>query len=164
MLSDLSYGHRTASSAGERRAPMQPPPKRTKIVATVGPASRDPAMLRSLFLAGVNVVRLNFSHGTHDEAATIIADVRRIARELNLHVAILQDLPGPKVRTGPFADGVASVRLEAGAPFVLTTEPEPGDAEHVSVSYPGLDGARAPRGGGAGVLGIARFRFGGEHE
>jgi pyruvate kinase len=117
---------------------VQPPPKRTKIVATVGPASREPAMLRALFLAGVNVVRLNFSHGTHDEHAAIIADVRRIARELGLHVAVLQDLPGPKVRTGTFADGTASVRLQDGAPFTLTTEQVAGDAQHVSVSYAGL--------------------------
>ena len=117
---------------------MPPPPKRTKIVATVGPASRDPAMLRSLFLAGVNVVRLNFSHGTHDEHAATIADVRRIAKELGLHVAILQDLPGPKVRTGTFGNGTASVRLVTGKPFTLTTEQTAGDAEQVSVSYAGL--------------------------
>jgi pyruvate kinase len=117
---------------------MQPPPKRTKIVATVGPASRDPAMLRAFFLAGVNVVRLNFSHGTHEEHAATIADVRRIATELGLHVAILQDLPGPKVRTGTFANGTISVRLTEGATFVLTTEQVAGDGEHVSVSYPGL--------------------------
>ncbi|MDB5027350.1 MAG: pyruvate kinase [Candidatus Eremiobacteraeota bacterium] len=95
-------------------------------------------MLRSLFLAGVNVIRLNFSHGTHDEHAAIIADVRRIARELGLYVGILQDLPGPKVRTGTFVDGTSSVRLEDGAPFTLTTEQVKGDAEHVSVSYAGL--------------------------
>jgi len=117
---------------------MQPPPKRTKIVATLGPASREPAMLRSLFSAGVNVARLNFSHGTHDEHAETIADVRRIAKELGLHVAILQDLPGPKVRTGTFADGVSSVRLAQGAPFLLSTEPVAGGAEQISVSYPGL--------------------------
>ncbi len=134
----LSFSRRTAGSAEEPRAPMQPPPKRTKIVATAGPASRDPAMLRSLFLAGVNVIRLNFSHGTHDDHAAIIADVRRIAKELGLYVAILQDLPGPKVRTGTFADGTASVRLETGSAFTLTTEQAPGDAEHVSVSYAGL--------------------------
>jgi len=117
---------------------MRPPPKRTKIVATLGPASRDPAMLRSLFLAGVNVARLNFSHGTHEEHAATIADVRRIARELDLHVAILQDLPGPKVRTGEFTDGVTSIQLVAGTPFTLTTEPGAGDAESVTVSYAGL--------------------------
>jgi pyruvate kinase len=129
---------RTAGEVEEPRAPMQPPPKRTKIVATAGPASRDPAMLRALFLAGVNVIRLNFSHGTHDEHAQTIADVRRIAHELDLHVAILQDLPGPKVRTGGFADGTASVKLQTGEPFTLTTEPVAGDSHQVSVSYAGL--------------------------
>jgi pyruvate kinase len=137
-VSVLSSTRRTTDEVEERRAPMQPLPKRTKIVATVGPASREPAMLRALFLAGVNVVRLNFSHGTHDEHAATIADVRRIANELNLHVAILQDLPGPKVRTGSFSNGTASVKLETGKPFTLTTEQVPGDAEHVSVSYAGL--------------------------
>jgi pyruvate kinase len=113
-------------------------PKRTKIVATIGPASRDPAMLRALFLAGVNVVRLNFSHGTHEEHATVIADVRRVAAELHLHIAILQDLPGPKVRTGRYAPGIESIVLENGAPLILTTETVAGTAERISVSYAGL--------------------------
>jgi pyruvate kinase len=118
---------------------MQPPRKRTKIVATVGPASRDPETLRALFLAGANVVRLNFSHGTYDEHAAVIADVRRVARELGLHIAILQDLPGPKVRTGGYAEGVQSVMLNDGADFTLTTVPDViGDARRVSVSYAGL--------------------------
>jgi pyruvate kinase len=112
--------------------------KRTKIVATVGPASRDPKMLRELFIAGVNVVRLNFSHGTHAEHATVIADVRRIADQLGMHIAILQDLPGPKVRTGPLSDGVPAVLLANGAPFTLTTEACSGTAARVSVSYAGL--------------------------
>jgi pyruvate kinase len=112
--------------------------KRTKIVATVGPATRDPAMLRELLLAGVNVVRLNFSHGTHDEHRAVIADVRRIAAELDAHVAVLQDLPGPKVRTGMLAEGLSSVTLENGANFTLTTDDVAGTAERVSVSYAGL--------------------------
>jgi pyruvate kinase len=134
----LSASRRTMGDVEEPRAPMQPPPKRTKMVATVGPASRDPAMLRAFFLAGVNVVRLNFSHGTHEEHAATISDVRRIATELGLHIAILQDLPGPKVRTGTFGGGATSVRLAEGATFVLTTEQVAGDANQVSVSYPGL--------------------------
>jgi pyruvate kinase len=112
--------------------------KRTKIVATIGPASRDPKMLRELFLAGVNVVRLNFSHGTHAEHAAVIADVRSIASDLGMQVAVLQDLPGPKVRTGPLADGAPSVLLVNGAPFTLTTEQVAGTAARVSVSYGGL--------------------------
>jgi len=112
--------------------------KRTKIVATIGPASRDPLILRELFRTGVNVIRLNFSHGTHDEHRAVIADVRRIASELGVHVAVLQDLPGPKVRTGPLADGADAVTLVEGAHFTLTTQAVAGTAERVSVSYANL--------------------------
>jgi len=109
--------------------------KRTKIVATVGPASRDPAILRSLFVCGANVLRLNFSHGAPDEHAEVIASARKISAELGIHTAILQDLPGPKVRTGALADGAASVRLERGAQFVITSEQIAGTAQRVSTSY-----------------------------
>ena len=112
--------------------------KRTKIVATLGPASRDPATLRALLRAGVDVVRLNFSHGTHAEHAATIDDVRRIAAELERPIAILQDLPGPKVRTGKLAGGVDAVLLEKGATFTLTTGDVAGTADGVSVNYPGL--------------------------
>ncbi len=112
--------------------------KRTKIVATIGPASRDPATLRALLRAGVDVVRLNFSHGTHAEHGATIEDVRRIAAELDRPVAILQDLPGPKVRTGKLAGGVDAVLLEKGAAFTLTTEDIAGTADGVSVNYAGL--------------------------
>ncbi len=110
--------------------------KRTKVVATIGPASRDPQMLRSLFVAGVNVVRLNFSHGTHAEHSAVIDDVRAITRDLGIHVAILQDLPGPKVRTGPLVD--EAVQLKIGQRFALTTGSEAGTAQAVSVNYAGL--------------------------
>ncbi|MGC1380104.1 MAG: pyruvate kinase [Candidatus Baltobacteraceae bacterium] len=109
--------------------------KRTKIVATVGPASSDPAILRSLFVCGANVLRLNFSHGTPDEHAAVIRNARKISAELGIHTAILQDLPGPKVRTGLLADGLASVYLERGARFAITTEPIAGTAERVSTTY-----------------------------
>ncbi|HEY9086362.1 MAG TPA: pyruvate kinase [Candidatus Tyrphobacter sp.] len=112
--------------------------KRTKIIATIGPASREGGVMRSLLLCGANVFRLNFSHGTPAEHGEAIAQARRIATELATTVAMLQDLPGPKVRTGPLADGVASVHLERDAPFVLTTQAVPGTSERVSVSYPGL--------------------------
>jgi len=112
--------------------------KRTKIVATIGPASQDPAILRSLFLSGANVVRLNFSHGTPDEHAAVIENTRKISAQLGIHTAVLQDLPGPKVRTGDLADGVSAVRLERGKRFALTTEPLRGTAEGVQVSYADL--------------------------
>ncbi|HEX3458852.1 MAG TPA: pyruvate kinase, partial [Candidatus Baltobacteraceae bacterium] len=103
--------------------------KRTKIVATVGPASRDPAVLRSLFVSGANVLRVNFSHGTPEEHGAVIASARQIAAELGIHAAILQDLPGPKVRTGPLADGVTSIRLDRGARFIITADPIEGTVE-----------------------------------
>jgi pyruvate kinase len=114
------------------------PKKRTKIVATLGPASRDPAIMRELFLSGVNVVRLNFSHGTHDEHRTVIEDVRRVSAELGIHAAILQDLPGPKVRTGPLAAGITSLKLSEGQAFTLTTDAVDGVEGRVSVSYANL--------------------------
>jgi pyruvate kinase len=109
--------------------------KRTKIVATIGPASRDPAIMRSLLVSGANVIRLNFSHGTPDEHAEVIRDARAISAELGIHTALLQDLPGPKVRTGKLAEGLSSIRLERGAHFVLTTDDVAGTAERVGVSY-----------------------------
>jgi pyruvate kinase len=109
--------------------------KRTKIVATVGPASRDPAILRSLFLSGANVLRLNFSHGTPEEHASVIRSAREISRELGIHTAVLQDLPGPKVRTGLLANGAASIALERGARFIITAEPVAGTVERVSTTY-----------------------------
>ena len=112
--------------------------KRTKIVATIGPASRDPATLRALVDAGLNVARLNFSHGTHEQHAATIVDLRRIAIETASHLAILQDLPGPKVRTGLLAGGAESVRLENGAHFSLVTYPIEGTQAGVSAAYDGL--------------------------
>jgi pyruvate kinase len=94
--------------------------------------------LRQLFFTGVNVVRLNFSHGTHEEHGATITDVRRIAAELGTHIAVLADLPGPKVRTGPLAGNAPSVRLVPGTTFTLTTEPVEGTADGVSVTYAGL--------------------------
>ncbi|HEU5481339.1 MAG TPA: pyruvate kinase [Candidatus Tumulicola sp.] len=112
--------------------------KRTKIVATVGPASREPAIMRSLFVSGANVIRLNFSHGTPDEHGAVIRDVRALAAELGIQVALLQDLPGPKVRTGKLAGGVRSVRLERGAHFAVTVDDVEGTGERASTSYRNL--------------------------
>jgi pyruvate kinase len=112
--------------------------KRTKIVATIGPASRDPAMLRQLVAAGLNVARLNFSHGTHEQHAATIADLRAIAQEAGVPIAVLQDLPGPKVRTGLLAGGVDAVHLDNGAAFTLLTHETEGTRERVSVNYDGL--------------------------
>ncbi|MEF3272864.1 MAG: pyruvate kinase [Chloroflexus sp.] len=111
--------------------------RRTKIVATLGPATSTPERITGLIRAGMNVARLNFSHGTHADHAARIAMVRRAAMELGRHVAILQDLQGPKIRTGPLANG-QPVELVAGQRFVITTEPIIGDANRVSTTYRAL--------------------------
>ena len=111
-----------------------PTRRATKIVATLGPASSDPALLEAMIRAGVNVVRLNFSHGKAqdhiDRAATVRAAAQRAGRE----VAIMADLQGPKIRVGKFAEG--KVQLESGAKFVLdASRTELGDIEGVGLDY-----------------------------
>jgi len=112
--------------------------RRTKIVCTIGPATAGEGQLRALIEHGMNVARLNFSHGDHVEHGAVLARLRAVARQLGVPLAILQDLAGPKVRVGAFADG--SVELEPGRSFALTTRPVDGSAERVSVSYAGLPG------------------------
>lgn len=107
---------------------------KTKIVCTIGPASRSPEVLERLVMAGMDVARLNFSHGTQAEHGRMIADLRKIARRLGRPVALLQDLAGPKIRIGPIRSG--PVVLEPGAPFTLTSRRVPGDVRTVSINYP----------------------------
>jgi pyruvate kinase len=109
---------------------------KTKIICTIGPASRDPETLERLMNAGMNVCRLNFSHGTQDEHAVLIRDIREISGRLKKPVAILQDLAGPKIRTGPMAGG--SITLVKGVAFRLTNRDVPGDASEVGLTYPDL--------------------------
>ena len=110
--------------------------RHTKIVCTLGPASRSPEVIEALIRGGMDVARLNFSHGTHAEHAEVIDRVRAAARRAGRPVGILQDLQGPKIRIGPVAAGV--VELKAGAPFSLTTGDTPGDASCVSTTYEAL--------------------------
>ena len=109
--------------------------RRTKIVATMGPATTSDAAVDSLIKAGVDVVRLNFSHGTVDDHKARAQQIRRIGLENNRHLAILADLQGPKIRTGKFRDG--SVELTVGASFCLNTECPDGDGDinQVGVTY-----------------------------
>jgi pyruvate kinase len=106
---------------------------RTKIVCTIGPASRSPQTLEQLISAGMDVARLNFSHGTQAEHLEVITSVRRIAERLGRSIAILQDLAGLKIRIGEMASGAAT--LHAGAPFTLTTRQVLGSRHEVSVNY-----------------------------
>ncbi|MEP6994057.1 MAG: pyruvate kinase [Acidobacteriota bacterium] len=115
---------------------------RTKIVCTIGPASRSPEALTRLVDAGMDVARLNFSHGNHAEHAEVLESLRRISASAGRPIAILQDLAGIKIRIGEIAAG--PVRLQPGAVFILTTRPVPGDATEVSVSFPDLPRSVAP--------------------
>jgi len=105
----------------------------TKIVATLGPASSDPAILERMFAAGVDVVRLNFSHGTAADHVKRAELVRETCRQAGRTVGIMADLQGPKIRVGRFRDG--KVALKPGDPFILDAEREMGDAEGVGLDY-----------------------------
>ncbi|MBI3240726.1 MAG: pyruvate kinase [Chloroflexi bacterium] len=112
--------------------------RKTKIIATLGPSSDTPDKIEALIHAGMNVARLNFSHGTHDYHAQLVANIREASAKLKKPVAILQDLQGPKIRIGTFANGNDSVVLKDGAEFTVTTRDVEGNEEIVSTTYRGL--------------------------
>ncbi len=111
--------------------------RRAKIVATIGPASQSPEMLGKLVEAGMDVARLNFSHGDHESHGKTILHIREASKLLSKPVAIMQDLQGLKIRTGPLEDG-APVELETGQTFVITIQSVAGNSERVSTSYEAL--------------------------
>ncbi|HNE42610.1 MAG TPA: pyruvate kinase [Rhodocyclaceae bacterium] len=108
----------------------------TKIVATLGPASSEEAVLRRMVLAGVDIVRLNFSHGTAEDHAARVRLLRAITKDTGRTVGIMADLQGPKIRVGKFEHG--KVELVAGAPFILDVACKLGNAERVGLDYPEL--------------------------
>ena len=122
---------------------MQPLPNcKTKIVATIGPASQHPEIIQKLILAGVNVFRLNFSHGTLPDHAAIIENIRTAATVTQHPVAIMGDLPGPKIRIGQIDPD--PVELVAGDQFTLTTESTLGNWSRATVSLPTIPSAVHP--------------------
>ena len=117
----------------DRKTEMQLPNHKTKIVATVGPASESPEMLERLIRAGLNVARLNFSHGDFSGHAERIARIRAAERATGQRVAIMADLPGPKMRVGKISP--EPISLQHGGRFTLTTEDIVGTKERVSMSF-----------------------------
>jgi pyruvate kinase len=116
--------------------------RRAKIVATVGPASASPEMLKELFLAGVDTFRLNFSHGTQDGHAQVHAAIRALEKEVQRPIGILMDLQGPKIRVGTLRDGKIEVKADQSIRFVLSgTE---GDASSIPLPHPEIFAAVAP--------------------
>ena len=107
--------------------------KNTKIICTIGPASQNPETIKKLILAGMNVARLNFSHGSYEEQANKFHMIQDVSGELGIPVAILQDTKGPEIRLRDFANG--KEELKAGQKFTLTTEEIVGTNEKVSITY-----------------------------
>ena len=110
--------------------------RKTKIICTIGPASENEEILTQMCLAGMNVARLNFSHGTHEEHLTKINLIKKVREKLNLPIAIMLDTKGPEYRIGIFADG--KVEVKTGDSFTFTTEDVEGDETKVSVNYKDL--------------------------
>ncbi|MFM7757371.1 MAG: pyruvate kinase [Crocinitomicaceae bacterium] len=107
--------------------------KKTKIVATLGPSSSSKEVLRDMILAGLNVCRINFSHGSYDDHVSVIKTIRELNEELNTTVAILADLQGPKIRTNEMEEGTV---LEVGAEVIIQVEKITGNNKRFSINYP----------------------------
>jgi pyruvate kinase len=107
--------------------------RKTKIIATLGPGTFDPAMIKKLIQTGVNIFRLNFSHSDYKLAEKAISDIRSISEKLKKETGILIDLQGPKIRIGRFTEG--SIQLKKGDPFTITIEDIPGNQQIVSTTY-----------------------------
>ena len=105
--------------------------RKTKIVCTIGPASTDEKIITDMCKAGMNVARLNFSHGTHEEQQKKIDIIKKVRTKLNLPIAVMLDTKGPEYRIRTFKDG--KIELKAGAPFTFTTD----EVEELNVSEDG---------------------------
>ena len=112
--------------------------RKTKIVCTLGPASETEEVIRQLIEGGMNVARINFSHGTHEEHQKKLDILFRLREEMKVPVAALLDTKGPEIRLGTFANGRET--LEAGDKFTLTTEAMEGTKEKASITFAGLPG------------------------
>ena len=108
--------------------------RRAKIVATIGPATESEDKLRALMLAGLDVARINMSHGQREHHGEVIDRIRRVAGDLKKPVAVMIDLSGPKIRTGKIRAG--EVMLEEGSEVRITTDEIEGDASRFSANYP----------------------------
>jgi pyruvate kinase len=121
--------------------------RHAKIVATLGPASSSEAMIRALFVAGADVFRLNFSHGTHEQHRERLDLIRKVEREVGRPIGVLADMQGPKLRVGTFSNG--PVALVPGSAFRLDLDGTPGDATRASLRHPEIFAALKP---GANLL------------
>lgn len=105
--------------------------RKTKIICTLGPASTSYEQIRAMALAGMNVARINMSHGTYEEHSVRIANVKKVREDLNIALPIMIDLKGPEVRIGTFENG--KIEVSEGMPFIFTSEETIGNESKVSV-------------------------------
>ena len=110
--------------------------RKTKIICTIGPSSSDPEIFKAMCLAGLNVARLNFSHGTHEENQQKIDMIKKVREKMDLPIAIMLDTKGPEYRIKTFKDG--KITLKDGDSFTFTTRDIVGDSKCVAVTYAGL--------------------------
>lgn len=138
----------TQDAAGADNAQGESNPKRirrtrhTKIVATIGPATDSMEELRKLFIAGADVLRLNFSHGTQEDHGRVLARIRELEREFDRPIGVIGDLQGPKLRVGTFSEG--AIELEPGMQLRLDLDPTPGDRTRVCLPHPEIIEALEP--------------------
>ncbi len=130
--------------------------RKTKIICTIGPASENEEVLTQMALAGMNVARMNFSHGTHDEQKSKMDLVKKVREKLNLPIAILLDTKGPEYRIKTF--GCGKVQIQAGQTFTFTTDNCEGDETRVSVNYKNLHNEMKPGGEITVCNGMVKFR------
>jgi pyruvate kinase len=116
--------------------------RRTKVVATLGPASSEKAVINRLFQAGADVFRINMSHTNHERMRELVTTIRAVEAENNRPIGILVDLQGPKLRLGTFKDGAAEI--DKGQDFTLDADPAPGDATRVQLPHPEIFAAIKP--------------------
>jgi pyruvate kinase len=151
--------HSEPSFAGASRLASRIPirrRRRTKIIATLGPASAAPEVIERLFRAGADIFRLNFSHGSHEDHAARIRTIRELERRTGRPIGILADVQGPKLRVGKFGGG--RVQLQPGQPFRLDLSPVPGDVRRVQLPHPEI--IRAARIGTTLLLDDGKLRLG----
>jgi pyruvate kinase len=122
--------------------PIAPRTRKVRVLATLGPASRSPEMIKSLLLAGADAFRINMSHGSHEDHAVAFATIRSLEKEVGRPTTILADLQGPKLRVGRFAEG--RVVLETGDLFILDRDATPGDVTRVELPHPEIFKALMP--------------------
>ena len=115
---------------------------RTKILATIGPSTASKEKIEQLIDAGADAFRFNFSHGTHEEHKERYDTVRKLAKEKNLHITIVADMQGPKLRVGEFKDG--KIELKNGQKFILDMDSTPGDETRVNLPHKEIFAALKP--------------------